>query len=307
VLAEGLAIFLLSAGAGVVAAILAHTIAAVVATAVGSSHGCYRGLLLCVAWFVPILGPLLGPLLVREPRAGTLNAHALFESYEAEVSAEMPLDRKAGADPSRGAAMSFHEVLQHGSIDHRRNALRKLAELGGRSHLELLRRCLSHPNMEIRLAAFNELNRLLRIRDRHLTQLRDLAEMHAHEVGAQVTLARAYRKYAASGLLDTAMARFQLQQAIQVCRKALRRHRQDPDLCVELAWNALELGDLRTVNRTLRRFEPDDAHPELVVLRARVAFVQRRFDDARYYARELTAGGHTMPSWLDALAVGGAS
>ena len=78
-----------------------------------------------------------------------MNAHAFFENYETEVGVRAQLLR-----PEKDASnitMSFQEVLHHGSIDHRRNALRKLAERGQPLHLAMLRRCLSHPDMELRL------------------------------------------------------------------------------------------------------------------------------------------------------------
>lgn len=271
-----------------------------VAAVVRFRAGIYRDGVLCCALFVPVLGPPLAPWLFAAPDRTVANAHAAFETFEAEV---LRAEEFAGRHlTERAAPLSIHEVLRHGSTDHRRNALRKLAERGEPRHLALLRRCLSHEDVELRLGAFSEINRLLRSWESRLADARRRA--NAENVAtSHLTVARIHREYAASGLLDGPMTEFHLARAEAACADAGRHEPSSVGIAVERVLVAVERGDLDGARRALRPVPAGERRqPELCLARARAAFAERRFGHVVDEARRLRQCGYPVPSWMQALA-----
>ena len=305
VVAESAAVWLLvtcgsppQASGAVLVAVCLHAVAGLAcARTVPHSESTYRDAMLVAALVLPGLGPLIAWLLVRRRRDGAVNAHAFFENYEQEVHGEVAFD--AVPAPARTRPVSFHDVLRAGSLDHRRNALRKLAERGQPMHLRLLRRCLSHSDMELRLGAFAEINRLLRQWEGRLCELRAAVDAQPDDPAARAQLSAAHRGYAASGLLDEDMARFQLRQAANACRLAGAAAANHADLAIERALVCTDLGDLDGASAVLGRLA--DEHLEdarVCIARARIAFLQHRFDRVRSEAEKLHRAGEQSPRWM---------
>lgn len=284
-------------------AVALHVVASVFcALTAERSAQTYRDALFLGALAVPLLGPMVAWILPSRPRAGVANAHAFFENYEADIHGEVELEER---DPeSRTRTMSFHEVLRYGTLDHRRNALRKLAERGQPMHLQLLRRCLSNPDMELRLGAFTELDRLLHGWEERLSALQAAVEETPGDPERRAALSRAHREYAASGLLDEDTARFQLGQAARACDLETAPAAKQTDLAVERAMVFAEVGDLERAALALREVDAVDVdEPRVCIARARIAFLTRRFGDVRREVDSLRSSAAEVPRWMDELAV----
>lgn len=283
------------------AAVALHMAASLLAAlTVDRAMPAYRDAVLLTAVAVPLLGPMLAWAVLARPRDAAVNAHAFFENYEQEVQGRIELQ---GTVPDSDArTISFHEVLRHGSLDHRRNALRKLAQRGQRMHLQLLRRCLSHPDMELRLGAFTELNRLLREWETRLDELRAAVARTPRDADARAAASRAHREYAASGLLDDDMARFQLEQAAAACDLTMVPTSGQTDLAVERALVFAELGDLDGAVAALGHVDgPDRDAPHACIARARIAFLTRRYSEVHPEVDRLRAAEADVPRWMSEL------
>ena len=67
-------------------------------------------------------------------------------------------------------------MLRDGTTDQKRNALRRLADLGQPVHFRLIRSCLLDPEHEVRLYAYSDLERAGRGYEEAIAKLSKAAE-----------------------------------------------------------------------------------------------------------------------------------
>lgn len=258
-------------------------------------------LVLALALAAPGFGPALAwTAALSRRRDAAQNAHAAFEAQEAHVEAA---DRPTLARELQ--VVSHAHVLEHGSLEQKRNLLRQLARIGERRYLLLLRRFLLDPEPELRLCAYAELARECQQQESRIRELRERAEARTDgdtlaAARALAELAEANRAYAASGLLDSDMARYWLGQAQALAERALGA---DPDCRAAqsvLARTLAEAGELERAWELIVAW-PDDVEPEHDVVRAELAFRRRDRGRCLDVARRLAARGVEPPVWLGAV------
>lgn len=269
-----------------------------------------RDTVVLTALFLPVFGPALAWLFPRPPEeAEPVNAHAMFERYETHVRPRIPEYERTlfTGDHDRDLAReldaeSYYEVLRHGKTDQKRNALRRLADLGERKHLELIRRCLRDPEHEVRLYAYAELERLAQVHDARISKAGREAASRPDDPAGPRDLADAHLAYAQSGILDEGMAAYHYQAAVRHAQRALDLDDPEPDAPLIAA---LALGELGRHAEALASLEQvPEAHRGLGkvrIVRARLAFRRRDFGAARAEAIALAQANEPMPDWLRAM------
>ncbi len=259
-------------------------------------------LVLLVALLIPGFGPLLAGWLLRRPRRSDTALQAHLQSLGGADT--LPIARPARIDPCERAPIGLRELLRHGSLDHRRNALRTLARLGQPHHLALLRSCLGSDDAEIRLGAFAELDRLQRRAEAERKTL-EAAVLAMPDTGraradALLALALAHQQAATSGLADAESARRHVRlwrqraaeafalwpsattaTALAMADSALGRHDAAAALLDGLPWAEARL-------------------PPVAVARATIAFRRRDFGLATRLCGDLRTRRLQPPAWLAA-------
>ncbi|MEZ5963022.1 MAG: hypothetical protein R3F56_04160 [Planctomycetota bacterium] len=268
-------------------------------------------LVLLTALFVPLFGASLAWLFPRRVRASTVDAHAWFEQHERMVGRSgLPgVVATEEDDALPHDVMSFSEVLRRGSLDHKQNALRKLAQRGTPRHLGMLREMLYGDNVELRLCAYGELQALSRVHESRLATLQakveDTAQLAAED-GARHQLlteaAEAHQTYATSGLLDPEMRRYHLQRGARLAEEAWLADPRQWRVAAVYARTLSDLGDHAHALRALDHVRDDDRdRPEVCVAEAEIAFRHRDFALAHAAADRLLHRRLTLPDWLQAL------
>ena len=308
-----------SAGAGCVAAywlmrsptvplateaIAIHVLAAGLArfaVQVAGASSSERDLALVLALVAPGVGPLMTWLLAIHRRDGaTQNAHAVFEETQSSAGKDTrpELEREL-------QVVSHAQILQHGSLEEKRNLLRQLARIGERRYLLLVRRFLRDDEPELRLCAYAELARSCRQREQEIRDLRQHARSLADadpavlaEAGAE--LADAHRRYAASGLLDEDMAKYWLDQARKQAEVTLESAPYNQAAQRVLA---LVLADEGCLDRAweIAATWPTDTTHDNDLARAELAFRRRDRATCVAVAQRLTAAAIELPPWLAAV------
>ena len=289
----------------VVIGLAVHSLAAACACGAArlvGGHASERDLVVLLAVAVPVFGPAFAWLLAM-PRAqqGDRNAHAAFESSQAE-----DVRRDEGLELERELQVVSHaQVLQHGSLEEKRNLLRQLARIGERRYLLLLRRFLLDPEPELRLCAYAELAKVCQEREERIGALRESAGAKVHllataRAAAHAELAEAKRDYAASGLLDDDMAGYWFEQARDSAEQALQidANCREAERVVVLA--LAELGDLDRAWAIASAW-PADLQPCYEVARAELAFRRRDRGTCHDVAERLDSAGVELPPWLMAV------
>jgi len=276
-------------------------------------------LVLAAAALIPIFGPAAAwampfPVAVdaegREvDREDVENAHRVFERYAEHVKPDVPDYERTlftgdyDKDLARELdAESYHEVLRHGNTDQKRNALRRLADLGEPRHFLLVRRCLLDPEHEVRLYAYSELERAGREYEQEIAaRSRDLKK-RPDDREALMALARAQFAYAESGIHDEEMAAFYFRVAMRYAIDAQRVSPGDPEP-VWIEVRALsQIGDFEKAGARLETLtEEQQQRPESCEARADLAFRRRDYATARAEAGRIRAAGGEVPDWLQAL------
>lgn len=299
-----------------------------------------RDCVVLAALFLPLVGPLLAWMLPhRSAEDQTEDAHAAFERYLAHTKAEAPRWERTlfTGDVERDLAreldaQSFEEVFRYGPADQKRNAVKRLAELGTPEHLRQIRECLVDPDQEVRLFAHNELDRILQrhqtslqLAQRALDAARDEAEGRtsteptdptrtgpapdaASKVArAQVDLCSSHLAIGACGALDRQASAFHFRVAAKLAREV------EPQQPVSLRARIVEtrarlaMGDLEGAEEVLQDLAmefpatPEEA-AESRLVQAEVAYSLRRFDRVRQTAVALRQSGEPLPPWMEALA-----
>jgi tetratricopeptide (TPR) repeat protein len=269
-----------------------------------------RDTVVLTALFLPVFGPALAWSFPRLPKeAEPINAHEMFERYETHVRPRIPEYERTlfTGDHDRDVAReldaeSYYEVLRHGKTDQKRNALRRLADLGERKHLELIRRCLRDPEHEVRLYAYAELERLAHVHDARIARAGREAASRPNDPAGPRDLADAHLAYAQSGILDEGMAAYHYRAAVQHAQRALDLDDPEPDAPLIAA---LALGELGRHAEALAYLDQvPEAHRALGkvrIVRARLAFRRRDFPAARAEAIALAQANEPTPEWLRAM------
>ncbi len=231
---------------------------------------------------VPLIGALLA--LVGRRSLGTRFAeagHTLRQFHDEVLESHDMRPRRSlfTGQPDRDlAAMcdaeSFAAILEHGTPDHKRNALRKLAKLGQPKHMALLRRCLTLPDAEVALFAHAQITQA---EDQYLARIHACTQSLGERPGdlqVQAELSDAHRSLATSGVLDSRSARWHMEESL----------RQQA---------GLSSTPMAPVNKG---HESDEVRES--IRDAAEAIERRDFDRVRAIHRSLNEAGAHVPVWL---------
>ncbi|MHC4959008.1 MAG: hypothetical protein ACYTGN_11605 [Planctomycetota bacterium] len=264
-----------------------------------------KDIVLVVGLFVPVFGPCMAwamPHAISPDKVE--NAHEVFEAYAEHVKPAAPDYERTvfTGDYTKDLAReldaeSYHEVLRHGSTDQKRNALRRLADLGQPMHFRLIRSCLLDPEHEVRLYAYSDLERASRGFEESIAKLSKAAEAGSADAASLLKLARAYYNYAASGILDKAMAAFYFRSAERFATQA-----GGHDGVRLQAGSLSQLDEFEAAEAALASLpDNEQRHADSCLVRADMAYRRRDFRAAREEAEQLRAAGAEPPPWLAAL------
>ena len=267
-----------------------------------------------LVFWTALLVPVFGPILAwRMPFLSTPdeveNAHQVFERYAEHVKPSVPDYERTlftgdyEKDLARELdAESYHEVLRHGATDQKRNALRRLADLGEPKHFALIRNCLLDPEHEVRLYAYSELERTGRVYEDIIAKRTPEIDRDPNNGEALLVLAQAYGKYAASGILDEGMATFYFKSADSYAARARQCGVEGAEPVWLRAFALARIHDFDGADEALDTLsESEKALTESCIARADVAFRRRDFDTVRVEAERVRQAGGEMPDWLAAM------
>ncbi len=271
-----------------------------------------RDVVVGTALLVPIFGPAYAWRMPHPPATEeNRNAHAVFEDYADHV-------RPVDADYERTLftgdyerdmareldAESYHAVLRVGSTDQKRSALQRLAELGEPKHFQLVRLCLLDPSHEVRLYAYNELERASRFYEEALAKDSAALKKSPENAEAYLSLARTYFAYAASGIHDSQMGAFYFQSAADFAEKARGAGHGEPDPVWVHAHALGRLGKYKEALAYMDVLTPGQQDlPTSCMVRAELAYRQRDFLGVRKETARLSGSDVKLPEWLKALEV----
>ena len=314
----------LNTAMGLPIALVAHLIAARLSAAAAGVRRedlsrTERDAVLWIAGLVPMFGPPLAWSMPVPPRAPeedepdhsdeVVNAHDMFERYEEHVTPHRPEYERTlftgnyAADLARELdAESYVEVLRNGGTDQKRNALRRLATLGGPKHFAQIRGCLLDPSHEVRLYAYSELEKASQVYEEEIAELSKKLAKRPKHLASLLRLAEVQYCYAASGIHDSAMAAFYFKTVLRYAKRAIEAGADGP----EAVWTSARalarmdqpadaLAELTTLS------EEQQDLPESCLVRAGIRFRAREFDAARDEADRIEAAGGDLPPWLAAL------
>ncbi|MCA8977746.1 MAG: hypothetical protein KDC98_23680 [Planctomycetes bacterium] len=239
--------------------------------------------------------------------AGGAALHA--SNAHAENDPLLQRGARGNADLARELGVnSYTQVVRHGSLEEKRNLLRRLGQLGTPRHLSIVRHFLFEDEPELRLCAYAELARIGHRHEHAIGELRRVAESRdapADLAAALMRLAEANRGYAISGVLDDEMARYWSDQAEQIAARAIAA---DPECHGAHRILALALADRGALDEAWEVITSLSAasDPAVELARAEVAF--RRHDRVAccLSLQRLQAAGTAVPEWLQTVANAGA-
>jgi len=269
-----------------------------------------RDLVLYTGLLVPLFGPPLAWALPRPKDAqAAKNAHRVFEEYSEHVKPPRPDYERTlftgdyAADLARELdAESYHEVLRHGSTDQKRNALRRLAELGEPHHFDLIRKCLVDPEHEVRLYAYSELERSSRPFEEAIAASAKTLKVDPDDREATEEMARTYLNYAGTGIHDASMAAFYFRAAQRYAGTARALGAEGPEMAWIEACALGRVGEFAAAETALAALPfSEQEQSRTCLIRAELAFLRRDYAMARVQAEQLKATGTALPGWLAAL------
>ncbi len=240
---------------------------------------------------VPVVGPMLA-WATRNHHSGTrrrereklASFHAQFLEQDEPRPERSPFTGDFEHDIEvLTDAESYNAILEFGTADHKRSALRRLADLGEPQHIRLLRQCLGAQDPEIRLFAYGQLEGI----EQELCTVLDAARMDAEDnpgdQASRAAYADAHAALASCGALDEAMSAWHDQEAGRIRG--------------ELSDGAVDGTEAES---------PEGGELPAAVLRtqAEEAFAARDFNTVRALATELLQRGEELPAWLDYVAHG---
>jgi len=325
-LAEAAAVLLLLAGRttpAVAASAPLHALAAFLSLrAAMRSRGplppVEKDLVLLCAAAVPLFGPAIAwsiPPRRAEPRpaegkrGGAAEEASLFDRYADHVKPHIPDSERTvfsgnyEKDLARELDIeSYVEVLRHGKTDQKRNALKRLADLGEPRHLRLVRERLEDPDQEVRLYAYSELERLSRVHEDRIMRLRKATAAPESAPEESRALAQAHFDYGASGIQDEEMAAYHFRLAQKHATQARARGDADPACCWIESLALARLKDPRGALEALDRLDPAArALAQTRIAYAELAYRDRDFDRVRDEAEALVQANAEIPDWMKAL------
>lgn len=281
---------------GLAAHLLAVAAVAVAARCCGARPSELR-LLATMSAGLPGVGAVLAAgHLVAGPAAAT-NAHA---AHVESPFAPEPARREL-ADELR--VTGYATLLREGSLEQKRNLLRRLASLGEPRHLGIVRRFLADPEPELRLCAYAELAAVAQRHEARIGALQRRVEAAGDEAAAAdvIALAEQLFAHATSGALDDEMARYWLARAEQVARRAA-------SLAADLGAQRVLAAALAAAGRVDAAWAVAATWPEqglppaLELTRAEIAFRRRDRIPCEHARAQLEAAGVPVPAWLRAAA-----
>lgn len=238
----------------------------------------------------------------RAPRHAS-NAHA-------ENEALLVTSARAEADLEHELAVnSYTQVVRHGSLEEKRNLLRRLAQLGTPRHLSIVRQFLFEDEPELRLCAYAELARIGQTHEERIGELRHAAERLEGadwEADALAALAAANRDYAISGVLDDEMAGYWSERAEEIARRALAIDDACPPAQRVLVLVLADRGALDDAWNIICGW-PEEFDEEAELVRAEVAFRRHAIGECRASLQRLDDAGVGAPEWLRTAVRGNAS
>ena len=197
---------------------------------------------------------------------------------------------------------SYHEVLRHGETDQKRNALRRLAELGEPKHFDLIRGCLLDPSHEVRLYAYSELERAGRTYEEEIAKRSKQLKDKPENTDALMALAETYHRYAASGILDRSMAAFYFRAAERYGTQAQQHGAEGPEPILVRAAALGRLEEYEEAEACLQTLtDEQQALPSCCLTRAEIAYQKRDFATVRTEAARFLQTDAEPPAWLAAL------
>ncbi len=202
------------------------------------------------------------------------------------------------------AVNSYTQVVRHGSLEEKRNLLRRLAQLGTPRHVSIVRQFLFEDEPELRLCAYAELARIGQRHEHRIAELRRAAESCPPGPGAATALAAfaaANRAYAQSGVLDDEMAKYWGDQAEQIAQRAIAADAECLAAQCTLALTLADRGALDEAWRVVGAW-PEQIAAEVEIARAEVAFRRRDRANCRTAAQRITSAGAELPEWLRSVA-----
>lgn len=271
-----------------------------------------RDLVLLASVFLPLFGaPVAWTIPPRRARArkGEKGDASMFDRYADHVKPQVPESERTvfsgdyGRDLARELDIeSYVEVLRNGRTDQKRNALRRLADLGAPRHLALVRRCLVDPDHEVRLYAYSELERLARVHEDRIMKRRGAASAPDADPKEVLALAEAHFEYGSSGIPDAEMAAYHFRLADRHASAARARGNADP-ACVWIRSLALgRLEDPDAAEKCLDELDaPSRALPRTRIVYAELAYRRRDFSRVREEACALASANAEIPGWMKAL------
>ncbi len=275
----------------------------------GPLLGPERDTVFVMAMFVPVVGPALAWALPHRSETREIeDAHELFERYLEHVEPLTPTHERSlfTGNETRDLAReldveTFAQVLREGAPDQRRNAVRRLVERGGPSHMARVRRCLIDLDEEVRLFAHAELDRVLKTHRRSIHDaLDDVAE--CADADSHTAVAEAHLELAESGILDAAASASHHRLARQSATTALSMGGPRVDAAKVAAVAHSRLGEHGTAVEIIESLSTEEQRlADVREIRASVAFARRRYGVARALGERLVRHNDDLPNWLDAL------
>ncbi len=279
--------------------VLLHVVAVVLSfLAAGGQARDERWLLAALTATLPVGGALaVWWRCVWWPARASTNAHA---AAEVEREPAPGAERRAPPRCREPGVESAVSVVRTGDRSRRRALLRRLADLGEPERIALLRTFLAAGDPELRLCAHAELSRLGRDREHRIADLEAAVAAAPDDVTVWLELAAAQLAYAASGLLDPAMAEFWIERAERSGRRAVAADSDDAAARRRLAEVLTVRGRLDEASRCLA----GDSDADLEAA-AEIAFRRRRVAECRAAREQLRARDAEVPAWLDHAVAGG--
>lgn len=245
---------------------------------------------------LPGVGALLASCHLLLRPAAAHNAHAVHDTDGYVPGAPRPtLEQEL-------RVTSYTQLLREGSLEQKRNLLRRLASLGEPRYLTIVRRFLADAEPELRLCAYAELAAVAQRQEVRIGELRRTiaAAGDTIRVDDLAALASLQLTHATSGALDDEMARYWLAQAEQTSRRAVEAAPQSLPAQRVLALVLAATGRGEVAWQLAQRWPDDAGIAELEVARAEIAFRRRDRATCEQARARLEAAGAEVPAWLAA-------
>lgn len=277
--------------------LLAHGFAIAFVAATACATGATRAevqLASAMAAALPGVGTLLAVAhCCSGSSAACANAHAAHDAPGYQPTPPRPqLDQEL-------RVASYARVLRAGSLEEKRNLLRRLASLAEPRYFAIVRRFLADPEPELRLCAYAELAAVGQRHEARIAACRAQAAAAdgARAAAAETTLATALFEYATSGALDDEMAKYWRDQAEAAAQRALAASPDHRPAQRVLALAMAHGGRVEEAWRVVVAW-PEDVDGELELARAEIGFRRRDQAVCTHALARLQQVGIEVPDWL---------